>query len=748
MDLYDEFGNYVGPELQDEEEQVDAGLGGGDEWAEREENEEMMDGSAAIIAHGTAAAGASTAVVLLEDKKFYPDADEVYPDAETMVQDEDTQPLSQPIVAPVKVKLFSVLEGEPPTTAYAPEFVTALMGTPSLIRNLTVMGHLHHGKTSLLDSLIERTHAEAWASDVQRRYTDSRVDEQARGVSIKAAPVTLLLQDGRDKSYMLNLLDTPGHVNFSDEVTAGLRISDGALLVVDAVEGVMLNTERLVRHACGARLPLVLVIAKVDRLLLELKLPPTDAYFKLLHVIAEVNALVALHGGQGAVQLHPAAGNVVFSAAVHGWSFTLQSWAAMHLAKTAAAAGEGPPGGVRAVETEESAAFARRLWGDNWLDPPTRKLVSKAPSPGAPRSFISFVLQPLYKVYAAALGEEPGTLAQTLAELGVRMKHAELTVDARPLLKTVLSRWLGDHKGLVGAVVAHVPNPAAAAAARVPLIYTGSSASVEAGAMRACDPRGPLMVNVTKLLPTPDGTSFLALGRVWSGCLAVGDRVRVLGEGYSADDGEDSATAVVTGLAVGQARYRTEVTLAPAGNWVLIEGVSDVIAKTATLAAAGPDALPDVAVFRPLQFNTVACVNVSVEPLNPSELPKVLAGLRAVTKAYPLARTRVEESGEHVLIGTGELALDCMLHDLREMFARVEVKVADPVVSFQETVSEQSSAQAFALTPNKKNKLSMLAEPLDRGACPRPHAHAPTERSLTFEPPPFPLPPGRPCGGA
>lgn len=732
------------------------------EWLkEAEENDAMDEGdvggvsSDALLAHARAASSASTAVVLLEDKKFYPDADEVYPEAETMVQDEDTQPLSQPIIAPVKTKLFSLLETTAPTTTYSADFLASLMGSPALIRNVAVVGHLHHGKTSLLDMLIERTHVESWRPDAQRRYTDARGDEQARGVSIKATPVSLVMQDAREKSYLVNLVDTPGHTNFSDDVTASLRLADGVLLVVDAVEGVMLNTERLVRHALLHRLPIVLVVAKVDRLIVELKLPTADAYFKLLHVIGEVNHLIrsnSHHGsGDGAEHppLHPVAGNVVFSAAHHGWSFTLDSWAAMHLERQrrvaiekGGLAGSARPAGEpkRAVGESGGAvapsALAKRLWGDVWYDPRSRTFNDKSPGQGAARTFITFVLEPLYKVYSSVLGEEPATLAQRVKALGVYLTPAELHADPRPLLKTVLSRWVGDQQGLVSAVVAHIPSPAAAAGARVPLIYTGSPASPEAVAMRECNGRGPLMVNVAKLIPAPDGASFLALARVWSGCLAVGDRVRVLGESYGADDEEDSAVATVSALGVGQARYRLDVTLAPPGNWVLIEGVCDVISKTATLTSASPGS-PPVSIFRPLTFNTIACVNVSVEPLNPSELPKVLAGLRAVTKSYPLARTRVEESGEHVLIGTGELALDSMLHDLREMFARVEVKVADPVVSFQETVGAQSSVPCFGLTPNKKNKLSMLAEPLDRGAClARPRVPHPPARPAHVRAPP------------
>lgn len=88
-----------------------------------------------------------------------------------------------------------------------------------------------------------------------------------------------------------------GHVNFSDELSAALRLSDGVLLVVDAVEGVMVGTERAIKAAAAEGLPICLLISKFDRLLLELKLPPPDAYHKLRHTIEEVNSLIATHYG-------------------------------------------------------------------------------------------------------------------------------------------------------------------------------------------------------------------------------------------------------------------------------------------------------------------------------------------------------------------------------------------------------------------------------------------------------------------
>ena len=86
-----------------------------------------------------------------------------------------------------------------------------------------------------------------------------------------------------------------------------------------------------------------------------------------------------------------------------------------------------------------------------------------------------------------------------------------------------------------------------------------------------------------------------------------------------------------------------------------------------------------------------------------------------MNKSYPLLNTRVEESGEHVVLGTGELYLDCVMHDLRKLYSEIDIKVADPVVSFCETVVETSSLKCFAETPNKKNKITMIAEPLEKG---------------------------------
>ncbi|CDJ59952.1 U5 small nuclear ribonucleoprotein, putative, partial [Eimeria maxima] len=136
------------------------------------------------------------------------------------------------------------------------------------------------------------------------------------------------------------------------------------------------------------------------------------------------------------------------------------------------------------------------------------------------------------------------------------------------------------------------------------------------------------------------------------------------------------------------------------------------VKKTSTITSIDNSA--EVEIFRPLNFITAPVLKVACEPLQPSELPKMIEGLRRIDKAYPIAQMKVEESGEHVICGTGELYLDCLLHDLRLLYGNMEVKVSDPVVKFCETVVETSALKCFAESPNKKNKLYMVAEPLEK----------------------------------
>ncbi|KAK3382844.1 P-loop containing nucleoside triphosphate hydrolase protein [Lasiosphaeria ovina] len=706
-DLYDEFGNFIGEEAEASELESEHGIDAGNyAYDEYPEEAPEVPGQDLMEVDDE---GPSNAVVLHEDKQYYPTAAQVYGEGvETMVQEEDAQPLTQPIVAPVEQKKFSIEEADLPPVFFDRSFMTDLMNFPEQIRNIALAGQLHHGKTAFMDMLVLETHDIAdrlenrtgKKRDEQLRYTDVHVLERDRGLSIKASPMSLVLPSTKGKSHLFHIIDTPGHVDFVDEVAASIRLVDGICLVVDVVEGVQVNTEQIIKHAVLEDIPITLIVNKMDRLILELKLPPNDAYYKLKHVIEEVNTVIenTIPGRGELKRLSPEKGNVLFASTDMGWCFTLQSFAKMY------------SDGFGGVNTEE---FARRLWGDVYFNPRKRTFTRKPLEEGAKRSFVNFILEPIYKLYSHAISESPGDLKKTLEKLGIYLKPSQFKTDPRVLLKLVCEQFFGPATGFVDMVCQHIPSPVEAAEKKLEHYYTGPLDSKVAESMKTCDQNGPLVIYVTKLFNTVDAKGFNSFGRVMSGIARPGTEVRVLGEGYSLDDEEDMAMGRISSVFIAETRYNIPTDGVPAGNWVLLGGVDNSIVKTATIMDKKPADDEEAYIFKPLSHFTESVFKVAVEPINPSELPKMLDGIRKINKSYPLVTTKVEESGEHIILGTGELYMDCVLHDLRRLYADMEIRVSDPVVRFCETVQEMSATKCYAVTPNKKNTITMAAEPLD-----------------------------------
>ncbi len=714
---FNRFGNFIGEAESDED--VETNGEAADAYVLDDDEAEADDQQLMDVDEGP-----SNAVILHEDKQYYPSASDVYgADVEVLVQEEDTQSLAQPIIAPVVQKKFTVQETDLPPVYHSRDLLTDLMNFPDQIRNIAIAGHLHHGKTAFMDMLVMETHdiqdrldyKKGRKREEQLRYTDVHMLERERGLSIKAAPMSLILQNTKSKSHLFNILDTPGHVNFADEVAASLRLVDGVVLVVDVVEGVQVNTEQIIKHAVLEDLPLTLVVNKMDRLILELKLPPSDAYFKIKHVIEEVNTIIenTIPGKGESRRVSPEKGNVTFACSSMRWSFTIQSFA-----KTYSDFYPGPsrlPGFGVPMKGLDVDKFAMRLWGDIFYNPGSRKFSRKRQEEGSQRSFVHWILEPVYKLYSHTLSESSDDLKETLEALGIRLKPSEYKMDAKELMRLVCQQYFGPSSGFVDMVIRHVPSPADGAKRLLERHYTGPLDSKTAQAMEKCDQDGPLVIHITKLFNATDAKSFTALGRVLSGTATAPQSVRVLGEGYTLEDEEDMVVATISDTWIAQSRYNIPVSGVPAGNWVLLGGVDNSIVKTATIVATKLPDDEDAYIFRPIRHFFESVFKVAVEPINPSELPKMLDGLRKINKSYPLITTKVEESGEHVILGTGELYMDCVLHDLRRLYADMEIKVSDPVTRFCETVVEMSAMKCYSITPNKKNKLTMIAEPLVPG---------------------------------
>ncbi len=203
--------------------------------------------------------------------------------------------------------------------------IKELMYQPENIRNIGICAHIDHGKTTLSDNLLAGAGmiSEELAGD--QRFLDFDEQEQARGITIDAANVSMV-HEYHDDEYLINLIDTPGHVDFGGDVTRAMRAVDGAVVVVCAVEGIMPQTETVLRQALREKVKPVLFINKVDRLINEVKLGPEELANKFIGIINEANKLISKMApkdkkDEWLVKVDD--GSVAFGSAYHNWAINI-----------------------------------------------------------------------------------------------------------------------------------------------------------------------------------------------------------------------------------------------------------------------------------------------------------------------------------------------------------------------------------------------------------------------------------------
>jgi len=590
--------------------------------------------------------------------------------------------------------------------AFTTEQMRSIMDHPNNIRNMSVIAHVDHGKSTLTDSLISKAGIIGAAQAGEARFTDTRQDEQDRCITIKSTGVSLYYEMTKDQmpkeatnnGFLINLIDSPGHVDFSSEVTAALRVTDGALVVVDCVEGVCVQTETVLRQALGERIKPVVMVNKMDRALLELQLEAEDTYQSFQRTIESVNVVISTYEDEalGDVQVYPNKGTVAFGSGLHGWGFTLGRFADMYAAKF----------GV------EKAKLMGKLWGDNFFDPSSKKWVKKATNAaGKPlkRAFCQFVMDPINLLFKSIMNGEKAKYEKMITSLQINLTNDEKDLTGKALLKTVMRKFLPAGDALLEMLVLHLPSPVQAQKYRVQTLYEGPEDDECAQAIKACDPNGPLMLYISKMVPTSDKGRFYAFGRVFSGTVRTGQKVRIMGPNYIPGKKEDLVVKPIQRTVLMMGRTTEAIDDCPCGNTIALVGIDQYLVKSGTITTS------EVAHnFKIMKFSVSPVVRVAVEAKNPSELPKLVEGLRRLAKSDPCVQCITEESGEHIVAGAGELHLEICLKDLEE-FCGIPLHTSDPVVSYRETVSAESSQTCLAKSPNKHNRIYMKARPLPDG---------------------------------
>jgi elongation factor 2 len=608
--------------------------------------------------------------------------------------------------------------------------IRKMMDKSESIRNISVIAHVDHGKSTLTDSLIGKAGIIADARQGEARFMDTRDDEQARSITIKSTCVSLYYErteiDENDKPlpdkvpYLINLIDSPGHVDFSSEVTAALRVTDGALVVVDCIEGVCVQTETVLRQAIAERIKPILFVNKLDRIFLELSMTPEETFKSFRNSIESVNVIVETYNDEslGEIQVTPESGRVGFGSGLHAWGFTLRDFARMYANKFGM--------------TEDK--MMKKFWGNNCWHPKLGKWVRHDPvnnpykKEGKPtnlaRGFCQFIMQPMVTLFDAIMQESADVYWPIIEALQLNLTHEERELVTKPLLKVVMRKWIPAGNALLDMIVEHLPSPNIAQKYRCDILYSGDPKDAICDAIRACDSKGDLSMYVSKMVPTSEKGRFIAFGRVFSGTVKTGQSVRIYGPDYTPGKKRDLYVKKVQRTLLMMGRYVEQLADCPCGNMVGLVGVDQYILKSGTITT-DENALP----FVTMKFSVSAVVRVAVEPKSAQDLPKLVEGLKRLSKSDPLVKTYTEKTGEHIIAGAGELHLEICLKDLKEQYMKgAGLNVSEPVVSYCEGISAKTGGpkhddsgefpdMIVAKSPNKHNRLYMWAEPMGEDLC-------------------------------
>ncbi|KXG48389.1 Translation elongation/initiation factor/Ribosomal, beta-barrel [Penicillium griseofulvum] len=586
--------------------------------------------------------------------------------------------------------------------------IRSLMDRRANIRNMSVIAHVDHGKSTLSDALVQRAGIISAAKAGEARFMDTRPDEQDRCITIKSTAISLYAKfpDPEDlkeipqavdgDEFLINLIDSPGHVDFSSEVTAALRVTDGALVVVDCVSGVCVQTETVLRQALTERIKPVLIINKVDRALLELQVSKEDLYQSFSRTIESVNVIISTYFDKalGDVQVYPDRGTIAFGSGLHGWCFTVRQFAVRYAKKF----------GV------DRKKMLERLWGDNYFNPKTKKWTTKSEHEGKTleRAFNQFILDPIFKIFAAVNHNKRDEIFTLLDKLEVSLTADEKELEGKAILKLIMRKFLPAADALLEMICIHLPSPVTAQKYRAETLYEGPMDDRAAIGIRDCDPTAPLMLYVSKMVPTSDKGRFYAFGRVYAGTVKSGIKVRIQGPNYVPGRKEDLFIKAIQRTILMMGRFVEPIEDVPAGNIVGLVGVDQFLLKSGTLTT--DETAHNMKVMK---FSVSPVVQRSVEVKNAQDLPKLVEGLKRLSKSDPCVLTMINESGQHIVAGAGELHLEICLKDLEEDHAGVPLRISDPVVAYRETVAGTSSMTALSKSPNKHNRLYMTAQPIE-----------------------------------
>jgi len=380
--------------------------------------------------------------------------------------------------------------------------------------------------------------------------------------------------------------------------------------------------------------------------------------------------------------------------ALFGWAFTITHFAKTYSKKF----------GI------DRAKMMEKLWGDNFYDAKAKKWKNHNKADDGSdlkRTFVQFIMEPIIRLCRASMNGELDKVDKMMETLGLALKGDERTLQGKHMMKCVFMKWISAADALLEMIIMKLPSPVKAQAYRAAYLYEGPIDDVTGQAIKKCDKDGPLCIFISKMVPTNDKGRFYAFGRVFSGIVSTGQKVRIQGPNYVPGSKNDLNVKSIQRTVIMMGGKVEAVPDVPCGNTVALVGVDQYLIKQGTITSA-----EDAHNIKVMKYSVSPVVRVAVDVVNANDLPKLVEGLKKLSKSDPLVQCITEESGEHIIAGCGELHVEICLNDLINEYARCEIKKGDPVVTYKETVTEESDQMCLSKSPNKHNRLYVKARPL------------------------------------
>ena len=657
--------------------------------------------------------------------------------------------------------------------------ISKLQRNTSNIRNFCILAHVDHGKTTLSDSLISSNGFISERLAGKLRYLDFTEEEQKRGITMQSSVISLRFQMDRltesnlssssspsqtpDKvllreeegpkespeEYLVNLVDSPGHIDFSSDVSTATRLCDGALIIIDVLEGICPQTNAVIYKAIKEKMNPCLVLNKLDKLILELRLSSVEAFNHIRRILENVNAMAATilrsealvnntvqDTSQGIDVLDidevlveewtfsPVKGNVVFASAFDCWGFSIQKFVSIWAKKL----------GI------QKQILKKYIFEDYMFNSKTKKLVKCSPNDEKMKPmFASMILDPIWQLYDVGVNQENPEKAAKMAKnaLNVSINSREINKnDPRITVQAILRQWLPLSASVLKMVVRCVKSPFYSQKSRINTIlpkleffknpsesqpasngdkttsFTKAEVEKVYREVEECKsidststivfiskmftvPRSELkQASCANMQDEPEESQsqevFLGLGRVFSGMLSSDSKLYILNKDHDplSDNNEESGLVQVKNLSLYLLLGPSIIPTseAPAGNIVAIYGLGDKIFKSATLSSTRYT-FP----LKPMTFQSKPILTVAVEPKSHSNLKNIEKGLKLLYQADPAVEIDVGENGQHTITCLGEIHLEQCLKVLSEKFAKCEFEVSEPLIFYRETIVQNKS---------------------------------------------------------